>query len=290
MDSVLISPNRYVGRIKKVRLIVVHTMEVGESSNVAETVAKVFATQARNASAHWCVDDDSAVRCVYDEDTAWACPGANADGLQLELAGRANQGAEGWADPYSLAVLARGAQKCAEWVDKFAIPVRHLSVAELRAGQSGFIGHVDASLAYGKTDHTDPGPTFPWDSFLAQVSGGAVVPPVTPPSTGLDMDGSWGPATTRALQARFGTPVDGVISGQVRTSANAAIPSCQWGRGGSLLVRAMQRWLGVADDGNLGPQTVRALQARMGTPVDGVISNPSLCVKEMQRRLNANAL
>jgi hypothetical protein len=40
-------------------------------------------------------------------------------------------------------------------------------------------------------------------------------------------------------------------------------------------------------DGYLGPNTIRAWQRIMGTPVDGVISRPSLLVSAVQRRLNA---
>ena len=53
-----------------------------------------------------------------------------------------------------------------------------------------------------------------------------------------------------------------------------------------MVIRALQKKLGVTVDGYIGPQTVRALQKYLGTPVDGVISKPSLMVKEMQKRLN----
>ncbi len=106
----------------------------------------------------------------------------------------------------------------------------------------------------------------------------------------LAIDGYWGPATTRALQRYFGTTVDGVISGQYSNASTRNIPSVQFGTSGSLLIKAMQRWLGVKTDGWLGPITVRALQKRLGTAQDGVISRPSLAVREMQRRLNSGTL
>lgn len=52
----------------------------------------------------------------------------------------------------------------------------------------------------------------------------------------------------------------------------------------------MQKWLSVSADGNFGPATCRALQAKMGTTQDGVISPIFDCVKELQRRLNKNQL
>ncbi|RFB17454.1 N-acetylmuramoyl-L-alanine amidase [Bacillus sp. HNG] len=39
-------------------------------------------------------------------------------------------------------------------------------------------------------------------------------------------------------------------------------------------------------DGYLNPKTISALQSYFGTPVDGIISKPSLVIKELQRRLN----
>lgn len=41
-------------------------------------------------------------------------------------------------------------------------------------------------------------------------------------------------------------------------------------------------------DGLLGPKTISAWQKVMGTPVDGVISRPSLLIREVQRRLKVN--
>ena len=69
----------------------------------------------------------------------------------------------------------------------------------------------------------------------------------------------------------------------------AGIAAAEWSgklSGGSDLIRAMQRWAGVTADGYLGPQTIRALQKKLGTPVDGVISYPSAMVKALQEWCN----
>lgn len=117
----------------------------------------------------------------------------------------------------------------------------------------------------------------------------APVAPAPAPS-GITVDGLWGADTTRALQRALGTPVDGVISGQVRSSSNANLFSAQWGKGGSTMVKVLQGRLGVTADGYLGAGTIAALQRHLGTHVDGVVSNPSHMVKELQRRLNAGNL
>lgn len=104
----------------------------------------------------------------------------------------------------------------------------------------------------------------------------------------LAIDGSWGPATTRRLQEVLNCAIkDGIISGQIKNRANQSIPSIQFGHGGSDVIRALQALLGVPLDGNFGPLTCLALQKRMTTIQDSIISPVSDCVKEMQRRLNA---
>lgn len=107
-----------------------------------------------------------------------------------------------------------------------------------------------------------------------------------PSANKIAEDGQWGNSTTRRLQQYLGTSQDGVISGQVRTSANANVYSAQWGNSGSNVIRALQAKLGLPQDGNLGPATVRALQAHLGTTQDGQISPRSNVVKAMQHALN----
>lgn len=106
-------------------------------------------------------------------------------------------------------------------------------------------------------------------------------------------DGIWGMKTTRAAQEEFGTPVDGIVSRQL-PRFKSRCPGCgsgwQWtgnsGDIGSALIRAMQKWLKVEADGHFGTKTIEALQRKMGTPVDGVLSRPSPCIKAFQHYLN----
>ncbi len=175
------------GRVKPIRLICLHTMESQEKPGTAVSVAAWFSDKKRapEASAHMCVDGSQAgvkpggkypapiVRVVDDGDTAWAAPGANADGLHIEMAGIASQSVKNWADAYSLAVIENAATVAAIWARKYEIPVKHLSLDEVRDGKSkGFIGHVDATNAFKIPgfDHTDPGANFPWEYFLQLVT------------------------------------------------------------------------------------------------------------------------
>ena len=99
--------NRTEGRA--IDLIVIHTMEMDEKGETAENCAQWFRNPGAEVSAHYCVDANSIVQCVRDQDVAWAAPGANRDGLQIEHAGRAKQTGRDWSDAYSTAMLERSA-------------------------------------------------------------------------------------------------------------------------------------------------------------------------------------
>lgn len=154
---------------RTIRLVVIHTMEAPEGANTAENVARYFASGKVVASAHICVDSNSIVRCVNDDDVAYAAPGANNDGLQIELAGTAAQSLSQWTDAYSKAVLENAAKATAQYCLRYGLPITHISNAELAAGKKGIIGHRQASDVYKKSDHRDPGTNFPWTYFLQRV-------------------------------------------------------------------------------------------------------------------------
>ncbi|WP_153465156.1 N-acetylmuramoyl-L-alanine amidase family protein [Sediminibacillus terrae] len=107
----------------------------------------------------------------------------------------------------------------------------------------------------------------------------------------LKVDGVWGKQTTRVLQEVLGTVVDGVISNQLHNSVTKMIVSgITFGKGGSMVIKALQKLIGANADGYLGPNTVRKLQQYLGTPIDGIISDPSMMVRALQRKLNSEKL
>lgn len=135
-----------------------------------------------------------------------------------------------------------------------------------------------------------PGKNFPFEEILHGVKTETKQPEqVTQKDNNkLVEDGYWGKGTTKRAQEVFGTPVDGVITGQLSSCAKhfPGIISVSYGRGGSALVRAMQKWLQIPEDGYIGQQFVLALQHKMGTVADGVLSKPSDCIKAFQHWLN----
>ena len=169
------------GRSNPIDVLVMHTMESPEKPDTAESVANWFAgSTAPQASAHYCIDENSVVQCVHDNDVAWHAPGANHNGLGFEHAGRAAQGPRDWADAYSTKMLELSAELVAKKCEEHDIPVAWLRVADLLAGKRGITGHVQVSQAFKRSDHHDPGPDFPVEAYLALVRkhmGDALVPP-----------------------------------------------------------------------------------------------------------------
>lgn len=153
--------------MREVRLIVIHSMESPEKGDTAENVGLFFKRGESRASAHVGVDNNSVVQYVYDNNVAWAAPGVNHDGIQIELAGFGRQSAKDWQDSFSSQMLLRAADVVAQYAIKYDIPLRHLTNKELTSGHAGIIGHYQATACYRPNHgHTDPGPNFPWDHFL----------------------------------------------------------------------------------------------------------------------------
>lgn len=171
VTSTALSPNRTVTNGRYARLVVLHTMETDEHSSVAENIGNGwFTNPSAGASAHYNVDNDSIVQGVPEKDMAWAAPGANEDGIQIEQAGRASQTTDQWLDPYSVALLRNSAALVADICARNGIPPRKLTDAQLAAGWAGVVDHGQVSRVYRRSDHWDVGPGFPWGTFMDMVS------------------------------------------------------------------------------------------------------------------------
>ncbi len=152
-----------------VQLIVVHTTEGSEGPTPAEDGASYDQRRTDGTSTHFFHDADSTVQCVRTNDIAHAArTQGNKRGIQHELCGRAGQGGAGWADAVSQGTLRQAAKQAARDAKRWGIPVRHLTVAQVAAGEKGFCGHVDITYAFPQDGgtHTDPGTDFPWSQFL----------------------------------------------------------------------------------------------------------------------------
>ena len=144
------------------------------------------------------------------------------------------------------------------------------------------------------------------DGIDGKASGGAPIEAPAQPASGktdprpIEVDGKWGSDTTLALQHYFEAPYkDGEVSRQ-NSRHKAKLAACTTGWEwqsppvtGSQTIRLLQGACGMPAseiDGVWGPASTRALQAHVGTAVDGVLDYPSPAVAEMQRRLNDGTL
>ena len=191
VDSIARSPNfdDSGDYDRKSKWIVLHTMETDEHGSIAENIgAGWFTNPAALASAHYNVDNDSIVQGVNEGDYAWASGGTgNTYGIQIEMAGRASQTRAQWLDDYSRAMLERTAALVADICTRQGIPVRVLTDEQVARFESGITTHAALARVFRETNHTDPGPNFPWDFFMERVrayvngNGGSVSEPAPAP-------------------------------------------------------------------------------------------------------------
>jgi hypothetical protein len=150
----------------RVRLLAVHTTE---GIMRAPALRDFFNRPTAAGSSHAAADETGALLepehgyVPYDR-AAWTLRNGNHVSENLEFCGWAKWSRADWLGrPKGLDAIAR-------WLAKRsaarAIPLVKLSPADVRAGKSGVIGHVDWTIGMKDGTHWDPGPGFPWDVVL----------------------------------------------------------------------------------------------------------------------------
>lgn len=151
------------GRIAAVDLLMIHTAE--GPRRVVDLGG--FFHRTTTGSSHSGVDDHGRLDFVRFDDTAWGCPGCNADGEHLELCGFAHWTRAEWLDHPGM--LEQTARWLAHRCEARRIPAVYLGPAQLRADRRGITTHRSGSAAFHLSDHTDPGDHFPMDHVLDRV-------------------------------------------------------------------------------------------------------------------------
>jgi N-acetyl-anhydromuramyl-L-alanine amidase AmpD len=219
-------------------VVVIHDTEGNEGITSAEDGAAYDKRRTDGTSTHFFTDPNSTVQCVYTWDQANAARATgNHIGIHIEMCGKASQTKAQWGDPNSAAMIDNTAKLVARLCKKYGFPVRRLTVQELQNGGKGIVGHVDITRAFGESDHTDPGPNFPWETLIAKANGY------------LGMQ----------LKRHTMISLDGLHLAQLRYGMDDKDYS------GYNMVWRLQRMLGVTPDGVYGDETAGALKKYMGS-------------------------
>lgn len=136
----------------------------------AASVARYFQTPGAGGSAHYVVDPGEVVRCLAEDVIAWHAP-PNTGSVGVELCDPQTGPDSRWGDDNHEAMLRLAAALVRDIAKRWDVPLRRLTVADVRAGKRGICGHVDVSKAFHQSDHTDPGTGFPWNHFMKLVTG-----------------------------------------------------------------------------------------------------------------------
>jgi hypothetical protein len=156
---------------KPINRLVVHSTVSPCVPGGARRIAAYFKTEAAGGSAHYVTDPSESVQVVYDSLVAEHAP-PNPGSLGFEMTDipgpvpndspgsarwKALKRAWRWALPNQRKMLRRTARLVAEAALANDIPLRFLSVADLRAHKRGITTHANVSKAFFQSTHWDPG-------------------------------------------------------------------------------------------------------------------------------------
>lgn len=166
--------------------ICIHTMEVPCVTGMAQRCAHAMADPRglRADSAHYACDPANVVQMVREQDIAWHCRSdatgtVNRLSIGVEHAGYTLGGTPtDWLhDPHAQGMVDLSAQLVADICSRYGVPVVHLTVEQIRAGERGIFAHVDATRAFGVPGGHVDGQTWEWAPYLAIVQALLHTPP-----------------------------------------------------------------------------------------------------------------
>ncbi|MCT9932459.1 N-acetylmuramoyl-L-alanine amidase [Planotetraspora sp. A-T 1434] len=248
MKMIAGNPRHTSGQQSAVNRIVIHATVSPCVRGGARSVAVFFQSDSAGGSAHYVVDPGEVIQCYTERTICWHAP-PNTGSIGVELCDPQKGPGSRWGDAAHEAMLQQAARLVRQIAARWDVPLRQLSVADVKAGRRGICGHADVSKAFRKTDHTDPGEAFPWDHFMDLVKGEEPKPVPTP-----EHDDNPVPEFERTL--RVASPMlrgDDVKTWQAK--ARRFSPSL-----------AVDGWYGADSR-----RACEAIQREVGMPVTGVV-------------------
>jgi hypothetical protein len=150
------------------RLIVIHSLEAPPRRGLAYDLAAGWLQNAGVSPQHM-TDPGETVDTLRPGIVGYHCGNGNQQSVGLEVTGYAGWSKDQWLDPTAFAAVRLDAKQGAAVAKHYGIPMRWLSLAQIRNGERGFCTHNDISLTLGGTNHWDPGPNFPYGIFMQMV-------------------------------------------------------------------------------------------------------------------------
>lgn len=157
---------------RKVRVVALHT---AEGARTKESLFRYFDSGV-NASSHVGIDAQGVADWISRDRASWTLRNGNSYSVNAELCAFAGWTRAQWLStkPVDGCLNPRQIVKnAAAWALReckaLGIPVKILTVAEMRAGHAGIIDHDTYTKATGDGSHWDVGGGFPWDVFLADI-------------------------------------------------------------------------------------------------------------------------
>lgn len=154
--------------------ICVHTTESGKAATATPATADdvtSYQASSQTGSYHVMVGvDGKRIRQNTDDWVTWST-GNKGNNILLHVCfvGNASQTRAEWLAQDKQ--LRAAATVVKYWSGKYGIPLKKVSAA----GLPGILGHVDTRV-WGGTDHTDPGPNFPYDKLIEYAKGAVSAP------------------------------------------------------------------------------------------------------------------
>ena len=255
----------------------------------ADNEVKYMIGNNKKVSFHIAVDDKEAVQGIPLDRNAWHAGDGNGKG------NRSSIGVEICHSKSGGERFAKAERNAAELIASM--------LKERGWGIDRVKKHQDWSGKYCPHRTLDLG----WERFLNLIRGylgQATVPvkpqapakpnkPSKPTSNKINVDGSWGQATTKALQKILGTKQDGIVSNQPTINRkylySASSTSWQFKKtgysAGSNMIRALQKLIGAKVDGWFGKNSVITLQRFLKVKADGSMGPAT--VRALQKYINS---
>jgi hypothetical protein len=162
------SPAKHSGLDNKpINRVVIHSAVMPCEPGRAKQLGHMNSVGSGGGSWHYAVDPTATYQCSYDRYVCWHAP-PNSHSIGIEMADNPSRLPGRWLRKNQKLMLERTAKLTAELCLAYGIPIRFLSVEDVKAGRRGITTHNNVSKAFHQSSHWDPG-SWPRATFMKRV-------------------------------------------------------------------------------------------------------------------------